>query len=122
MAHFAKLNSENKVVAIRVVANEAILDSDGNESEALGQQLLNELYGEATWKQCSYNGSTRQKFPRIGDEYSEEHDAFITPPLFPSWIFNEETLAWTAPTPYPENAEPHEVYVWNEEELRWQYA
>jgi len=35
---------------------------------------------------------------------------------YPSWIGNEETMTWEAPTPYPQD---DKYYSWNEEQLAW---
>jgi hypothetical protein len=35
---------------------------------------------------------------------------------FPSWIGNEETMAWDAPTPYPDNGKQ---YTWDEPTVSW---
>jgi len=33
-----------------------------------------------------------------------------------TWVFNETTLNWQAPVPYPNDGK---VYVWNEPTLQW---
>ena len=35
---------------------------------------------------------------------------------FPSWVGNEETMTWEAPTPMPND---EKSYLWNEEQLVW---
>jgi hypothetical protein len=35
---------------------------------------------------------------------------------YPSWIGNEETMTWDAPTPYPNN---NKRYFWDEPTLSW---
>ena len=68
MAHFAQLDTDNKVINVIVVSNEDILDENGNESEALGivfcQKFIN-----GTWIQTSYNGNIRGKYAGIGDTW-----------------------------------------------------
>ena len=57
MAHFAKIDENNLVVAVHVVANKDILDDSGNESEAKGIEFLTKLHGDISpmyWKQTSY--------------------------------------------------------------------
>lgn len=51
----------------------------------------------------------------MGGTYDEEHNVFILPQPYPSWILNQETYLWEAPTPYPESG----AYYWNEETLSW---
>ena len=43
MAHFAKLDSDNKVIHVSVVNNSDITDADGNESEELGIEFLRKI-------------------------------------------------------------------------------
>ena len=43
MAHFAVVNSENRVLEVIVISNDEILDGDGNESEALGRAKCAEI-------------------------------------------------------------------------------
>lgn len=80
MAHFAQLNKDNKVTMVIVVANENILDSEGNESETIANAFINAIDGlEGTWKQTSYNANFRGKFAGIGDTYDSVNDIFIAP-------------------------------------------
>lgn len=122
MAHFAKLDANNKVVDVIVVHNNVINDLPFPESEPLGIEFCKSLYGEDTvWKQTSYNKNFRAYFASIENEYNEELDVFIPPNPFPSWSFNTQTLKWEAPTPKPENdIENNIFYVWNENTLSWE--
>lgn len=47
-----------------------------------------------------------------------KHDEFYARQPYPSWTWNAETLTWSSPVPYPENADPDE-YRWNEKKLAW---
>ena len=124
MASFAKLNSENIVIAVVSVVNEVLKDSNGIEQEQLGINFLKTLYNEpnAVWKQTSYNthggvhsnnGTPfRKNHAGIGYTYDEARDAFIPPKTYNSWVLNEETCNWNAPIPYPNDGQK---YSWNEE-------
>jgi hypothetical protein len=80
MAHFAELNSNNKVTRVVVVSNEWILDENGQESEEVGVQYLKNLFGDNTnYKQTSYNNNFRVRFASVGYTYDENLDAFIPP-------------------------------------------
>ena len=40
---------------------------------------------------------------------------------YSSWTFDETTLMWSPPTPYPANAQAEKkVYRWNESSLSWE--
>jgi hypothetical protein len=117
MAHFAQLDENNKVLQVIVVGNSDILDEGGNESEQIGIQFCKNLLGQDTnWKQCSYNSNFRKNYPGIAYYYDETRDAFIQPKPFESWVLNEDTCQWEAPTPRPTGMD---LWVWEEETLQW---
>lgn len=115
MAHFAQLNENNLVLQVIVVSNNDCLDESGNESESVGVNFCQNLLG-GTWKQTSYNGNMRKNYAGIGFTYDSGRDAFIPPQPFPSWILNESTCLWNAPTPMPIDGKQ---YTWNENSLSW---
>lgn len=79
MAHFAKLDENNKVIEVIVVSNNNILDENGNENEEIGIQFCRKIQGEDTnWKQTSYNGRIRGRYAGIGMFYDETIDEFVT--------------------------------------------
>lgn len=77
MAHFAKLDDNNKVLEVHVVAN-AALDPDNEEQS--GTEFLTRWSGGYTnWKQTSYNGNFRYNYAAVGDSYDPIDNAFISP-------------------------------------------
>ena len=115
MAHFAELGENNIVLRVIVVNNEELM-VDGEESEAKGAEFCRNLLG-GTWKQTSYNANFRKNYAGIGYTYDSSRDAFIPPKPFDSWILNEDTCLWDAPTPMPTDGQ---FYRWVEEDLNWQ--
>ena len=112
MAHFAKI--ENGIgVQVNVVDEEYF--ATNRETRYTGQ-----------WVQTSYNtqggvhllGGTplRKNYAGIGFTYDEDRDAFIPPKPFDSWLLDEDTCLWNAPTPYPVD---ENVYTWDEENKEW---
>jgi hypothetical protein len=78
MAHFAKLDENNKVIEVIVVCNDDIVDENGEESEEIGVQFCKMIQGENTnWKQTSYNGNIRGRYAGIGMYYDETIDEFV---------------------------------------------
>jgi hypothetical protein len=117
MAHFAKLDSNNQVLEVHVVNNNELLDSSGNESEAMGIAFLTIWSGGYTnWRQTSYNSSFRKHYAGIGYTYDPQLDAFIPPKPYPSWILDETTCRWISPVPYPQD---DKIYQWNESTISW---
>ena len=111
MAHYAKVD-QGKVINVIVAEPEffnTFVDSSPGE-----------------WIQTSYNtyggqhktGGTplRKNFAGIGYTYDRERDAFIPPKPFASWILNEDTCNWDAPTARPQD---DKQYYWNEPTTSW---
>jgi hypothetical protein len=117
MAHYAELNHEN--VVIRVIPG-------WDETVKSGMEQLLLLETGNIWKRTSYNtqggkhllGKTpfRKNYAGIGYTYDATRDAFIPPQPFPSWILDEETCFWGAPTPMPEDGQ---MYTWDEATTSW---
>ena len=114
MAHFAQLEN-NIVTKVIVVANQDILDENGQESEEKGIAFCSNLLG-GTWKQTSYNARIRKNYAGVGYTYDETLDAFIAPKPFASWILNETTCQWRAPVDMPSD---DKRYSWNEATTSW---
>ena len=121
MAHFAKLGTGNKIIKV------AVLHNDVASTEQAGSDFLNNLYNTRdVWKQTSYNtsggvhqlGGTpfRKNYAGVGYSYDQIRDAFISPKPFNSWILNETTCQWEAPTTYPDDGKR---YNWNESTKSW---
>ena len=117
ISHWAELDENNIVTRVLVGSNE-----DPDEGY---QWLIDNLGG--TWVKTSYNtqggvhslGGTplRKNYAGIGYSYDATRDAFIPPKPFNSWLLNEDTCLWDAPTPYPTDGK---MYRWVEEDLNWQ--
>ena len=111
MAHFALIKS-NIVEQVIVIDNASLLNTEGNEQEALGVAFCHSLFGaDGTWVQTSYNGNLRKNFAGIGYTYDLTRDAFIAPQPYASWVLNETTCRWEAPTTYPDEVN---VDSWDE--------
>jgi hypothetical protein len=110
MSHFAKVN--NGIVEQVIVAEPEFFETFVDTSP-----------GE--WIQTSYNTHggqhpegrpLRKNYAGIGYTYDRERDAFIPPKPFPSWVLNEDTCLWDAPTPYPADGGE---YQWEEATTSW---
>lgn len=109
MAHYAELDSNNKVIRVIVVDN--IYDETEEQGIAFCQSLLG-----GNWKKTSYNATIRKNFAGPGYYYDPIRDAFIPPRPYPSWTFREDTCNWQPPQPYPTDGEMH---VWDEFTGTW---
>lgn len=117
MAHFAKLDENNIVIDVNVVANSDVRDLPFPDSEVIGVAFLT-LWsnGHSNWKQTSFNENFRKNYAKIGDTYDSVRDAFIAPQPYPSWVLNETTCLWEAPVARPVNGR---LALWDEPTLSW---
>ena len=124
MAHFAQIDSDNIVTQVIVVNNEDCLDSDGNESEAVGVAFCQDLLGADTnWVQTSYNNNMRFTYAGIGNIYLADQNVFLPQKPFPSWVLNTSTWVWDAPVALPSdhgiNNDKVVMYDWDEDSTSW---
>ena len=112
MTHFAQI-TDNLVTTV-IVAEQDFVDSQ-----------------PGTWVQTSYNTRGGQHFDQegnvdgtglrfnyagIGHTYDSVRDAFIAPKPYSSWVLDEATCQWAAPTPYPDDGK---IYIWDEGSTAW---
>ena len=111
MSHFAKVLN-GKVIQV-IVAEPEFFETFVDTSPG-------------TWVQTSYNtyggqhklGGTplRKNYAGIGFTYDSQKDAFIPFQPFASWVLNEDTCLWEAPTPMPTDGK---IYKWDEPTISW---
>lgn len=95
MAHYAELDTDNRVIRVLVVVNEVThATPDGSEDEALGATFLADLLG-GEWVQTSYSGRIRGRYAGIGYTYDRVRDEFVPP----GWTLINGV--WTAPPVEP---------------------
>ena len=139
MAHFAKINSEKKVLAVHVLNNSDMLDGDGVEDETVGQQYLerHNNWPAQMWIQTSYNtrGGThnsgdnskalRGNYASVGYTWDEDNNIFYTKKPYASWVLNTTDAQWHSPIgDAPDDLTDEEKaaftrYVWNEAGQSW---
>lgn len=115
MAHFVRLDENNVVVEVVVIANQDTADAYGVEKEYIGAAFCERLFG-GRWVQTSYNGNFRKRYAGKGMTYREDLDAFVYPQPFPSWTLDPVTAEWKAPVPMPEIG----MWRWNETTQQWE--
>lgn len=110
MAHYAFLDQNN-------VVTEVITGIDETELiEGLSPEVWYGNFRNQVCKRTSYNGNIRKNYAGIGYTYDADRDAFIAPKPFESWVLNEDTCRWEAPTPMPTDGK---LYRWDEPTLSW---
>ena len=114
MAHFAKLDDNNVVTQVIVVANKDCADASGVEKEHIGAAFCERLLG-GRWVQTSYNGNIRKNYAGIGYIYNAGIDAFVPPQPFASWTL-DANAQWQAPVAMPTDGK---MYSWDEATTSW---
>ncbi len=102
MSHFAEIDNNN------IVQRVIVAEQDFINSGAVGDSFR--------WVQTSYNNNFRKNYAGKGYTYDKTRDAFISPQPFPSWLLDEDTCRWEAPTPMPDDGK---MYDWDEDTTSW---
>ena len=146
MAHFAKISEDNIVLQVVTIEDEKILDQNGQESESIGQQYLEQHnnWPKHLWIKTSYNTYAnkhksgkqpyRGNYAYVGAKWYPEYESFATSKPFLSWKFSDELKTWIPPIPKPELTEeqiqetisanqitPLYDYIWNEINQTWDF-
>ena len=144
MAHFAKLGANGKVIQVLTLDNKDMLNADGIEDEAVGQQYLerHNNWPAQMWIQTSYNTSGnkhnsgddskafRGNYAGIGYSWDEDTNIFWPKKPYASWVKNTEDARWQspigdAPALTAEQEEQNTAgthmwgYSWNEDNQSW---
>jgi hypothetical protein len=120
MAHYAKV--QNGLVTQVIVAEEEFFNTFVDDSpgewiqtsyNTRGNIHYNPETGEPSEDQSK---ALRKNYAGIGYTYDKTLDVFIPPKPYSSWVLDEDTCLWNAPTAYPED---DKNYTWNEDEQSW---
>lgn len=89
MAHFARIDANNRVIDVLVVPN---------EQEHRGEEFLrDDLQLGGRWIQTSYNNRIRKQYAGIGFTYDAVNDVFIRPQPA-AWFVLTDTFDWVCPS------------------------
>jgi hypothetical protein len=110
MAHYAFLDGNS-------IVTEVIVGIDETETiEGLDTETWYGNFRGQVCKRTSYNNNIRKNYAGIGMKYDQVLDAFIPEKPYPSWVLNEESCKWEAPTPMPTD---DKIYTWDEGTISW---
>ena len=146
MAHFAKIGETSKVLAVLALDNKDMLNANGVEEEAVGQQYLEKHnnWPAERWIQTSYNTRSgkhydnktgelsadqskalRGNYAGIGWTWDEDNNIFYNQKPHASWVLNISEARWQSPIGDPpalteEDIQTNSsVYEWNEANQSW---
>jgi hypothetical protein len=118
MAHYAFLDSNNVVTEVIPGKDEG---EDGIDWEQWYGDFRNQICKRTSYHTVANthtNGGTpyRGNYAGIGYTYDQQRDVFLPIKPYESWVLNENTYQWQAPTAMPTDGK---IYLWNEETLSW---
>ncbi len=144
MANFAKISEENEVLQVLTIEDIYISDSEGVETESIGQQYLetHNNWPAHLWIKTSRNTFNNQhrsgdnskafrgNYAGIGYTWDAVNNIFWHPKPFDSWVKNTTTAQWESPIGQQpsltdeqtsqNNANSHLwMYDWNEATQSW---
>lgn len=124
MAHFAELDSNNKVIRVVVISNEDV-DANGGElsteAETFVASIVPHSENGVAWKQTSYNNNFRKQYCGPGYFYDNSKDKFLYLQPFPSWSLDSND-DWQAPVTFPNTVDIGGLRAnatWDEANRRW---
>lgn len=100
MALFARLDENNLIENVIVVADHDVEANGGHKSETAAQWVANKFgknYPNKIWVEGSEDGSFRNHIPTKGGTYDPVEDRFRNVKYFPSWVWNSSTADWESP-------------------------
>lgn len=120
MAHFAKVVSGTvtQVIVAEPEFFETFVDTSPGEWIQTSYNTRGGVHYQANSNEPSDDQSKalRKNYAGIGYTYDAQRDAFIPPKPFESWVLDETSCLWYAPSPYPDDGER---YTWNESTTSW---
>ena len=118
MAHFAKI--ENGIVTKVIVAEPEYFNTFTDTSPGKWIQTSYNTRGGIHYAPNSNDPdggeALRKNYAGVDYTYDKDKDAFIPPKPYPSWVLDEDTCNWDAPTPRPDDRKDYE---WNEGTTSW---
>ena len=121
MAHFAEIDSNNRVLRVLVADNADVDANGGDQSESAAEHFKTIAplsVNGVKWVQTSYNSNFRNTYAGKGFIYDETNDVFIAPQPYPSWTLNN--FKWEPPVPKPVSTQENpQIYIWDEDNQQW---
>ena len=119
MSHFAEINSDGIVQRV-IVAEQDFINSgkvgDPNNWVQTSYNTRGGVHYAPNSSEPDGGVALRKNYAGVGYTYDATRDAFIFPKPYPSWILDEDTCQWDAPTPMPDDGKR---YNWDEDNTSW---
>ena len=131
MAHFAEVDSNNKVLRVVVACNEEVNNYGGDQSEMAANRFaktVNLSFNGIKWIQTSYNNNFRKRFAAVDGYFIDDSGEgyFTTAKQFSDWVLNTADGAYYQPLAVPSTltfAADSKTYKytieWDQSNTRW---
>lgn len=116
MLYFAKVEADETVSEVIVVAETDCSGLQFPDSEPIGQAFLSSLGKTGEWVQTSPTTEFRKYAASVGSRYLRDRDVFTLPQPYPSWVLDADG-EWIAPIARPSS---DGFWEWNETLQEWQ--
>jgi hypothetical protein len=119
MSHFAEINADGIVQRV-IVAEQDFIDSgvvgDTNNWIQTSYNTRGGIHYAPNSHEPDEGVALRKNYAGVGYKYDVDRNAFISLKPYPSWLLNEDTCKWDAPSPYPDDGKR---YAWDEDIINW---
>ena len=120
MSHFAEIDKDNIVQRV-IAAKQDFIDSgavgDANNWVQTSFNTRGGVHYAPNSNEPDGGIALRKNYAGKGYTYDQTRDAFVPPKPHLSWILDEDTCQWDAPTPMPED---DKMYKWDEDTTSWE--
>jgi len=121
MSHFAYLDEDDVVIQVAVIEQDVIdtgLFGDPARFERTSYNTRGGVYytPNTDTPDPDQSKAFRKNYACIGFKFDRVRDAFIPKQPHPSWVLDEFSCLWQAPTPMPIDGKH---YQWDEPSLSW---
>ena len=120
MSHFAEIDKDNIVQRV-IAAKQDFIDSgavgDANNWVQTSFNTRGGVHYAPNSNEPDGGIALRKNYAGKGYTYDQTRDAFVPPKPHLSWILDEDTCQWDAPTPIPED---DKMYKWDEDTTSWE--
>tara|TARA_R100000908_G_C3714205_1_gene119626 strand:+ start:84 stop:560 length:477 start_codon:yes stop_codon:yes gene_type:complete len=126
MAHFAEIDSNNKVIRVLAGCNIDVDAHGGDQSDTAAEQFATVVplsENGIKWIQTSYNNNFRGNFAGENFEWDEVNNIFWPLQPYDSWTKDVDSAQWVCPVTQPVWTEEESLAAhcirWDEPNLRW---
>ena len=119
MSHYAKIDTNGKVINV-IVAEEDYISTRPGEWVQTSYNTHGGVYYEPNTQpripSINQSKALRKNFAGINWIYDKNRDAFYEPQPYNYWTLNEDTCWWEAPIAEPDDGKD---YIWDEPTTSW---